>query len=487
MDPILMEAIMNLGILILSISILNNHIPMKFQQTQFQKDKWITVESEGIAFLGSGMTETDAKIIALEDAKRNALEKAGTYLASLSFVKDFQLQQDEIVAFTGSFLKTEICQESRDIINNMFALKLKIKAKIDTEFLEDKLNHFEDHFELKDQIQEDMIRNQSIGLDLHKLKTDTTEISEDNVKALIYSLSAEEWFNKGLNTKDNKEKVNFFTKSIRLDPTYLKAFYYRGLTYYSLERYQDAIKDFTEILRQNPEHVRAFNQRGKNFDKIGSNVQAVDDFTKAIQYQPDYTIAYYNRWLIYQKTGEETSAQSDYQILADLGFWDSRKDPQNENKIEEINGPDWFKSVPTSPDFYYASGHAVSDQAAVALTKAAENARNELTETIMSYWENTLRSFNHNINFEDKDIQNLLKNLSREATKTFVKLKAGQYETMQKGDRYHAFVLFEFPVHEIKRLLVNEIKKVKSFYKRIQSSEVFQKIVDELKRYKKMK
>ena len=48
-------------------------------------------------------SEDDAKTFAINDAKRNALEQAGTYLESHTIVLNYQLVKDEIITFSELF------------------------------------------------------------------------------------------------------------------------------------------------------------------------------------------------------------------------------------------------------------------------------------------------------------------------------------------------------------------------------------------------
>ena len=58
-------------------------LPLHFLAQQFDsiaiKDHLLTIRAQGIAFLGSGITENDAKIIAINDAKRKALEHTESF------------------------------------------------------------------------------------------------------------------------------------------------------------------------------------------------------------------------------------------------------------------------------------------------------------------------------------------------------------------------------------------------------------------------
>jgi len=63
------------------------------------------------AFIGDNQTKNDARMLATLEAKRMALEEAGTYVESLTIVKNAMVIKDEILAFTAGVAKTEILEE----------------------------------------------------------------------------------------------------------------------------------------------------------------------------------------------------------------------------------------------------------------------------------------------------------------------------------------------------------------------------------------
>ena len=60
-----------------------------------------TLTATGEYRMGDNDTRTDAKRLALLDAKRLALEQAGTYLESVTEVKNLQVSRDELRAYTA--------------------------------------------------------------------------------------------------------------------------------------------------------------------------------------------------------------------------------------------------------------------------------------------------------------------------------------------------------------------------------------------------
>lgn len=74
-----------------------------------------TITATGEYRMGDNDTRTDAKRLALLDAKRLALEKAGTYLESVTEIKNLQVSHDELRAYTAGIVEvTE--QATKDVM-----------------------------------------------------------------------------------------------------------------------------------------------------------------------------------------------------------------------------------------------------------------------------------------------------------------------------------------------------------------------------------
>jgi hypothetical protein len=118
------------------------------------KDKVIILEMEGTAIIGNGITVEDAKVFAINDAKRNALEMVGTYIESNMTILNHMVEKDEIKTYTGSVLKSEILNEEKCMLDNNFALIIKIKATIDTELLNKRIDETRNDYKLKRMLEE---------------------------------------------------------------------------------------------------------------------------------------------------------------------------------------------------------------------------------------------------------------------------------------------------------------------------------------------
>jgi hypothetical protein len=91
------------------------------------------VKGTGRYHLGDNDTRLDGHRLALLEAKRDALEKAGTYVESITEVKDFQLTRDDIRTYTAGIVSVEETSEPKwEMIGQTLRVTVNVDARVDT-------------------------------------------------------------------------------------------------------------------------------------------------------------------------------------------------------------------------------------------------------------------------------------------------------------------------------------------------------------------
>jgi len=94
-----------------------------------------TITATGEYRMGDNDTRTDAKRLALLDAKRLALEQAGTYLESVTEVKNLGVTRDELNAYTAGIVEV-IELDTKDVLEAAtHIIRVQVTAKIDTDVI----------------------------------------------------------------------------------------------------------------------------------------------------------------------------------------------------------------------------------------------------------------------------------------------------------------------------------------------------------------
>ena len=87
------------------------------------------VEADGEYRLGDNDTRAQAKDLALDDAKKSALEKVAVFIESYSLVNDFQLTKQQIASYTNG--KLQIKSKTFDFIEDGLVCKAHIIASVE--------------------------------------------------------------------------------------------------------------------------------------------------------------------------------------------------------------------------------------------------------------------------------------------------------------------------------------------------------------------
>jgi tetratricopeptide (TPR) repeat protein len=273
---------------------------------------------------GGSQSPDDARIAAVAKAKREALEMAGTYIESLTVVKNSQVDKDEILALAAGVLKAEVISQKNYHTNDAFGIVVVVKVVVDMSVLESrvkKLLQDRTHLEQLNQARarEKELLEKIAVLEGENRKSGKSDLQQANLKKEFQDasrgLTAVDWFYKAitLGGTNPQKAIEYLTNSIRLAPNVPNPYYNRGTAYAKgLGQYQRAIEDFDEAIRLNPDLSYAFNNRGLAYKSLGQNQRAIQDYNEAIRLKTDNAEAYNNRGSAYKSLGQQQRAIQDY-------------------------------------------------------------------------------------------------------------------------------------------------------------------------------
>jgi tetratricopeptide (TPR) repeat protein len=283
---------------------------------------------------GGGQSPDDARISAMAKAKREALEKAGTYIESLTIVKNSKVEQDEILALTAGVLKAEVISQKNYVSDDAFGIEIVVNVIVDTSVLEErvkKLLQDKTHLtQLKDtqkreekllqkvaQLEEENRKLSAKKQSTKKLKKQFQQVSQ-GLTAVEWTKKAEALWDRKKHT-DPKKAIEYLSNAIKLKPDYTDAYNNRGNAYANLGQHQRAIEDYNKAISLEPDDATAYYNRGLAYANLGQQQRAIEDFNEAIRLQPDYAHAYYNRGLAYLSQGNNNLGCRDAQKACALG------------------------------------------------------------------------------------------------------------------------------------------------------------------------
>ena len=174
-----------------------------------------------------------------------------------------------------------------------------------------------------------------------------------------HRLTARDYFNKGNDAEDPREKISFYGKAIELDPNYAPAYNNRGNVYYNMDEYGLALKDYNKAIAIRPDYATAYNNRGMVYFVRREYEKALTDFNKAIELMPGFALAYNNRGMIYYKKNDNDQAMINFNKAIKLNpdyfySYNNRGNVYFRQKNYDAAIKDFTKAISLNPDFSFA-------------------------------------------------------------------------------------------------------------------------------------
>jgi tetratricopeptide (TPR) repeat protein len=253
-------------------------------------------------FAGS-QSPDDARVAAMAKAKREALEQAGTYIESLTVVRDYVVQKDEILALAAGVLKAEIVSQKNYATEDAFGVVVVARVDVDTSVLEERVEKLLQDRSLLEKYNESQKREKDLLARIKELETENQklvtlpsneqrqkkETLKKQFREATQGLTASELMNQALAFWENGKYVDpdkaleYLDKAISLDSNYAKAYNNRGNAWYNKGDYDLAISDYNKAIELNPRYAKAYYNRGVAWDDKGNYDRAISDYNKAIE------------------------------------------------------------------------------------------------------------------------------------------------------------------------------------------------------------
>jgi tetratricopeptide (TPR) repeat protein len=296
---------------------------------------------------GGSQSPDDARISAIAKAKREALEKAGTYIESLTVVKNSQVDKDEILALAAGVLKAEVVSQENYHTKDAFGIDVVVRVVVDTSVLESRVKKLLQDRNHLDQLNLVQQREKELLQKIVKLEEENRRFMEkgqsnEKLKKEFQGVSQEiiafEWLVRATQLEvrgkfiDQEKAIEYFNDVIRFKPATFSfppswgqqivamAYFGRGTLYgRDLGQYQRSIDDFDQAILLDPDFRSAYISRGMSYANISQHQKAIADFNQAIRLNPDSADAYNNRGLDYIFSNNIREGCRDVQKACELG------------------------------------------------------------------------------------------------------------------------------------------------------------------------
>ena len=303
------------------------------------------VTATGEYRMGDNDTRADAKRLALLDAKRLALEQVGTYIESLTEVKNFDLSKEDIRMYTAGIV--EVKEQATRIVmeGESTVVRVDISAKIDPEVVTRQIAVLMESNSAKVELQK--LRQERAQL-MQEVEAKNRELlalkSQPEVQA---SVKERQELLKQIEVKDLNQQVDvalygtrtpwnqnaeerrrpsheglvtarrLAEQALSLDPSNLETQNQLGMIKFHEDRYLAAVRALKG---------RLFPTLSKDMDKVYVEVKlsandratTIERYRVAQQREPDNPSAHYNLGLVLHASGDLKAALREYKTALTL-------------------------------------------------------------------------------------------------------------------------------------------------------------------------
>lgn len=227
--------------------------------------------AEGTYVMGDGETPTIAEERALLQAKRSAVEQAGTYVESFSRVKNYQLTDDEVIVLASGIVEVQVVDKKRTVNGNGIEFWVKIKATVDSDKIQEMVAKVKNRENVEDykKLQADHVRDEQVIAQLkQQLQQTTAEDGRNEIKSKLneaeIGFSVQYWLDQGNRYElngDYRAALNAYSKAIYLRPDYARAYFKRGEVFDKLGQHEQAFADYDRAADLDEQSTDAYNAK----------------------------------------------------------------------------------------------------------------------------------------------------------------------------------------------------------------------------------
>lgn len=303
-------------------------VPLSFAETK-------EITSKGKFVMGDLDSKSDARQVAIMNAKQMALEEAGVYLTSVSEVKNYELTKDEISSLAAGIVSTKVLDEKWEMEGESPVVIVVISAVVDMEDLMGNIETLKNNDELVNDMSMMQSELESLRNELDELKKAKEAAGKDDVlidskqkeervnleKATIQKMIALENIRNArfdIEKGQSEQAVDNLTQVIAMNPNNKTAFLHRSQAYLKSNNVEQAWHDIEAALKIDPKFTKALEMKGHILLKQNRANLAMGVFSKAIALTPDCGTCYYGRALSYMAQRQVRRANNDFRKACSL-------------------------------------------------------------------------------------------------------------------------------------------------------------------------
>jgi tetratricopeptide (TPR) repeat protein len=292
------------------------------------------IESEGKHVMGDLDNKKDARTLALIEAKRMALEKAGTYVESTSEVKEFQLTKDQINSLAAGIMSVEVLKEDWKMSGESMMVVILIRATVDTVNLKERIATLKD----EDRAGEDFKSVQSqlavLQKELADLKAKQVEVASgkdqaaakeafkekhDDIMKEVTALDFMETANAAMMNQRWSDANDAYDRALKINPKLMGAYRGQAIALQRTGKPQQAEERMNIVLKSRTPSAGDYVVKAMLLKNQGDFQSSLDYINRAIRMQPKVPRYFLQRGDIHLAMNQPRQAFEDFNHACRLG------------------------------------------------------------------------------------------------------------------------------------------------------------------------
>lgn len=291
------------------------------------------VTCKGKYVMGDMDTKKNARCLALMEAKRSALEQAGTFLESSSEVKNYELTKDEINSLASGIISVEVLKEEWKMSGENLMVTVLIRATVDISNLQERISALKDDSESVEELKNIQDQLAALQEELQELKARQAEEAEKQTKtskkdlreqyvAVSNTMTALELLKNAsadLTGGRWEEALAGYNEVLSVDPEMAGAYTGKAIALNRMGKPHKAFKKIDKAIKIAPDSARARLVKAWTLKNLGSYPLALKSINKAIELNPLNPKSYFVRGNIKLKLNKPHKAFNDFERACRMG------------------------------------------------------------------------------------------------------------------------------------------------------------------------
>lgn len=162
---------------------------------------------------------------------------------------------------------------------------------------------------------------------------------------------------------------------------------------------------------------------------------------------------------------------------------------KNLSSVDTGNIPDWYLNPPKDPNYLFSPQTQTSQDMQLAINKAITAGRADIARQVEVKLNSLEKQFGEEVGTDSSSefLSQFTQATKTVTDQTLIGSRVDKQTLVKDGNIFRAYVLVEYPLGEANQALMQQIKNNEHLYTRFRSSQAFNELDNEIKKYEDWK